>query len=212
MHSVLHPDDANRFLQRYARMAERGISQTPDRYGNEKSQTLRNAVHATALQGERPSILEVGCGIGSFYKYLIDQKRDCVYCGYDLLPENVADFKRNFPLERVEVRNMFLQGIDGTYDTVVVSQLLNSQYQKSDNMKVMCEALELAFHHSRLSASLDMLSNMFQFRNSEWFYYSPMEIFRIAKAITERVVIRHDYMDSEFCIQLFHQEAEGYSD
>jgi tRNA G46 methylase TrmB len=209
--SLLHPDDAKLFMQRYARMAEQGINETPRRYANEKNQSLRQAVHAMALQGERPSILEVGCGIGSFYKHLMRRERDFLYCGYDVLPENVAECKRNFPLGRFEVRNVFFEGIKGTFDTVVISQLLNNRYQKSDNMKIMHMALELAFKHSRVSASVDMLSDSFQFRNSEWFYYSPMEIFRFAKTITDRVVIRHDYMDSEFCIQLFHCGTEGYS-
>lgn len=212
MHPVLHPDDAKLFLQRYARMAEREANGTRGRYGNAESQNLRNAVHAAALQGERPSILEVGCGIGAFYKYLNRDQRDCLYFGYDVLPESVAVCKRDFPLGRFEVRNVFLQGIEGTYDTVVISQLLNDRYQKSDNMKVIQRALELAFEHSRVSVSVDMLSSLFQFHNPDWFYYSPMEIFRIAKAITELVAIRHDYMDSEFCIQLFHQEPDGDSD
>ena len=76
-------------------------------------------------------------------------------------------------------------------------------------MKVMQRALELAFQHSSISVSVDMLSNMFQFRNPDWFYYSPMEIFRIAKAITERVVMRHDYMDSEFCISAISSGSRG---
>jgi len=55
-----------------------------------------------------------------------------------------------------------------------------------------------------------MLSTYVDFRNPDLFYYPPEEIFRMAKAIAPRVVIRHDYRAFEFCVQLFHPEVEGF--
>ena len=49
-----------------------------------------------------------------------------------------------------------------------------------------------------------------EFRNPDLFYYSPEEIFRIAKQIAPRVVIRHDYRAFEFCVQLYHADVEDY--
>ena len=108
------------------------------------------------------------------------------------------------------MRNIFVDGIEGTYDTVVMSQVLNNRYQKSDNLQVMKRALELAFKQTRISVSVDMLSTYVDFRNPDLFYYPPEEIFTIAKAIAPRVSLRHDYRAFEFCLQLFHMEAEGY--
>ena len=74
----------------------------------------------------------------------------------------------------------------------------------------MRRALELAFRHSRTSVSVDMLSTYVDFRNPDLYYYSPEDIFRMAKTIAPRVTLRHDYRAFEFCVQLFHQDAEGY--
>lgn len=208
---VLDPDDVNLVVQRYQRrIAEHGPTFASLNSGSEEKQALRHSVHASALRGARPSILEVGCGLGDFYKYLIGMNRECSYHGYDIVPEYIAECRRLYPLAKFEVRNIFLEGIDGIYDTVVMSQVLNNRYQKSDNMQVMQRALELAFQHTRLSVSVDMLSTYVDFRNPDLFYYSPEEIFLTAKAIAPRVLIRHDYRAFEFCVQLFHQEAEGY--
>jgi SAM-dependent methyltransferase len=208
---VLDPEDASRVVQRYQRrIAEHGPTFESLNSGSEEKQAIRQWVHASALRGERPSILEVGCGLGDFYKYLTGQKRDCSYHGYDIVPEYIAECQRVYPQARFEVRNIFLDGIDGVYDTLVMSQVLNNRYQKSDNMQVMRRALELAFEHTRVSVSVDMLSTYVDFRNPDLFYYSPEEIFRMAKAIAHRVLIRHDYRAFEFCVQLFHQDAEGY--
>jgi hypothetical protein len=115
-----------------------------------------------------------------------------------------------YPDASFAVRNIFVDGIEGVYDTVIMSQVLNNRYEKSDNMQVMQRALELAFSHTRVSVSVDMLSTYVDFRNPELFYYSPEDIFRMAKAIAPRVLIRHDYRAFEFCVQLFHPEVEGY--
>jgi hypothetical protein len=74
----------------------------------------------------------------------------------------------------------------------------------------MQRALELAFEHTRVSVSVDMLSTYVDFSNPDLFYYSPEEIFRTARRISSRVLLRHDYRAFEFCIQLFHEEVEGY--
>ena len=208
---VLDPEDVNRVILRYQqRIAEHGATFASLNSGSAEKQAIRQWVHASALRGARPSILEVGCGLGDFYSYLTAQKRDCSYHGYDIVPEYIAQCKRAYPEARFEVRNIFEDGIVGTYDTVVMSQVLNNRYQKSDNMQVMQRALELAFQHTHVSVSIDMLSTYVDFRNPDLFYYSPEEIFRMAKAVAPRVAIRHDYRAFEFCVQLFHQEAEGY--
>lgn len=208
---VLHPDDVSVVLQRYRqRIAEHGPTFASLNSGDERKQALRHDALASALRGSTPSILEVGCGLGDFYRHLLRHGKDCTYRGYDIVPEYIAECRLAFPQATFELRNIFSDGIGGTYDTIVMSQVLNNRYQKSDNLLVMSQALELAFQHTRISVAVDMLSDYVDFRNPDLYYYSPEEIFRMAKSICPRVVIRHDYRAFEFCVQLFHEEVEGY--
>lgn len=208
---ILDPEDVLNVVRRYQqRIAEYGTSFASLNSGSEAKQSIRHEVHASALRGAKPSILEIGCGLGDFYKFLIRNQRACSYSGYDIVPEYIEQCHRLFPEALFEQRNVFESGIDGIYDTVVMSQVLNNRYQRSDNMQVMKRALELAFAHTRVSVSVDMISSYVEFQNPELFYYSPEEIFRIAKGISSRVLLRHDYRAFEFCIQLFHEGVEGY--
>ncbi len=208
---VLDPEDVNQVVRRYQqRIAEHGPTFASLNSGSEEKQSIRHSVHASALRGTNPSILEIGCGLADFYKYLLQYKRNCSYHGYDIVPEYIDQCRRIHPEARFSLRNVFVEGIEGTYDTIVMSQVLNNRYQKSDNMQVMQRALELAFEHTRVSVSVDMISTYVDFRNPDLFYYSPEEIFRIAKTISPRVLLRHDYRAFEFCIQLFHEGVEGY--
>lgn len=208
---VLDPDDVSWVVRRYQqRIAEHGPTFASLNSGSEAKQAIRHGVHATALRGVRPSILEIGCGLADFFKYLLEHQIDCSYHGYDVVPEYIGKCRTVHPQAKFELRNVFVEGIESTYDTVVMSQVLNNRYQKSDNLQVMQRALELAFQHTRISVSVDMLSTNVDFCNPDLFYYSPEEIFRIARKISPRVLLRHDYRAFEFCIQLFHEGVEGY--
>jgi SAM-dependent methyltransferase len=208
---VLHPDDVSQVVRRYQeRIAKHGATFASLNSGDEQKQELRHRVLASALRGDSPSILEVGCGLADFYSHLLRNHQSCSYRGYDIVPEYIAECRRNYPQADFDLRNVFVEGIEGTYDTIIMSQVLNNRYAKSDNMQVMQRALNLAFQHTRVSVAVDMLSTYVEFRNPDLFYYSPEEIFRMAKAIAPRVVIRHDYRAFEFCVHLYHGDVEGY--
>ena len=208
---VLNPEDVDEVIRRYQqRIAEHGPTFASLNSGSEAKQAIRHVVHASALRGACPSILEIGCGLADFYRHLLRRKHNCSYHGYDIIPEYIDECRRVYPDANFSLRNVFVESIEGTYDTVVMSQVLNNRYQKSDNMQVMKRALELAYQHTRVSVSVDMISTYVDFRNPDLFYYPPEEIFRIAKAISPRVLLRHDYRAFEFCIQMFHEGVEGY--
>jgi ubiquinone/menaquinone biosynthesis C-methylase UbiE len=208
---VLDPEDAKHVVRRYQqRIAEYGPTFDSLNSGSEAKQAVRHSVHGSALRGANPVVLEIGCGLADFFNYLLQHQCTCSYNGYDIVPEYIDECRRRYPDAKFSLRNVFVEGIEGTYDTIVMSQVLNNRYQKSDNMQVMQRAMELAFEHTCVSVSVDMISTYVDFRNPDLFYYSPEEIFRIAKAISPRVLLRHDYRAFEFCVQLFHEGVEGY--
>jgi SAM-dependent methyltransferase len=209
--SPLAHEDAEAVVRRYqARIIEHGTTFDSMASGSVEKQRIRHSIHATALRGERPQVLDVGCGLGQFYHYLRETGRDCAYTGYDIVPEYVAACRELYPQAQFEERNIFEDGIGVVYDTIVMSQVLNNRYQASDNMAVMRRALALAFEHTRTSVSVDMMSAYVDFQNPDLFYYAPEAIFSLARSITRRVIIRHDYRPFEFCVQLFHDAVEGF--
>ena len=57
---VLDPDDVNQVIQRYQRrIAEHGATFASLNSGSEEKQAMRQWVHASALRGAQPSILEI---------------------------------------------------------------------------------------------------------------------------------------------------------
>ena len=208
----LDPRDANAVIQRYRRrISEHGLTLASLCSGDAEKQIVRYEVHASALRGEAPEVLDIGCGLAGFLRFLRAQTRPCVYTGYDILPEYVRECCSRHPKSRFEMRNALCDGIDGIYDTIVMSQVLNNRYQYSDNIAVMSTMLSLAYAHTRVSVSVDMMSNYVDYEDPALFYYSPEDIFRIAKQISKRVVLRFDYRPFEFCIQLYHDDVGGFA-
>jgi hypothetical protein len=48
-----------------------------------------------------------------------------------------------------------------------------------------------------------MLSTYVDYQEQHLYYYHPEQIFSMAKAISSRVLLRHDFAPFEFCIQLY---------
>lgn len=208
---ILSEADTVAVMRRYqARIAALGVTFESMASGNLEKQRIRHAVHASALRGTAPSVLDVGCGIGQFYEFLRAQGFVGSYTGYDIVPEYIALAQATYPQATFRERNIFAAGIDGVYDTITMSQVLNNRYAASDNLAVMEAALRLSFAHTRVSVSIDMMSTHVDYQDEALYYYDPGQIFAIARRIARRVVLRHDYRPHEFCIQLFHDDVEGY--
>jgi SAM-dependent methyltransferase len=209
--SVLDPEDAIQVIQKYReRIARYGVTFESLNSGSIEKQTIRHKIHATALIGSCPLILDVGCGLGDFYSYLKGNSRSCQYTGYDIVPEYITECRKRHLEAVFKVHNIFSDGIEGIWDTIILSQVLNNRYKKSNNVEVMKRTISLAFVHTRISVSIDMMSAHVDFQDPNVFYYSPEEIFHFAKTIARRVILRHDYRPFEFCIQLFHENMGDY--
>ncbi len=208
---VLNSLDAERVVEGYQRrIAEHGPTLASLNSGDATKQRLRHQVHAAALRGGCPSILDVGCGIASFYEHLVREQRKCEYTGFDIVPQYVESCRTRFAECRFELRNIFVDGTGGIFDSIVMSQAFNNSYQQSDNEQVIKAALRIAYASTRVSVSVDMLSTYVDVRRPGLFYYSPEDMFAFAKTLARRVVLRHDYRSSEFCLHLIHDGVGDY--
>lgn len=208
--ATLHPDDLREVVARYRRRIARfGTAAASLNSGGEEKQRVRHLVHATALL-DGTNVLDIGCGLGAFYDFLRARGKTCDYTGYDIVPEYIDSCREAHPEADFAVRNVLAEGIQGAYDSVVISQAFNNRYHHSDNVQIVKNILTLAFQHARISVSMDMMSTYVDYRDEDLFYYSPEEIFRFAKTLTRRVLLRHDYRPFEFCVQLFRGESGDY--
>ena len=56
---------------------------------------------------------------------------------------------------------------------------------------------------SKQGIAMDFMSTYVDFKRKGSFHVSPERIFKIAKKLSKRVVIRHDYLPFEFCVYIY---------
>jgi SAM-dependent methyltransferase len=197
-------DDAGSIRQWYQdRIKLYGITFESLSAGPLQRERIRHSLHASAMIGPNPAVLDIGCGIGRFYGFLKETGQPCRYTGYDLVPEYLSRCRELYPEITVRERNIPLEPIEGEFDTIVASQVFNHPYSHAPNLEVLQSVLVAAFRACRCSVSIDMLSTYVDYQESHLYYYRPEQVFSMAKAITRRVLLRHDFAPFEFCIQLY---------
>ena len=64
-------------------------------------------------------------------------------------------------------------------------------------------AEQLPDSHPSKKLAIDFVTNYVDFKEDYLIYHSPEAMFRLAKSLTKRVVLRHDYPLYEFCLYLY---------
>ena len=149
------------------------------------------------------SVLDIGCGLADFYGYILENGIEANYTGYDITEDFIQIAQERFPNGHFEVRDIQTQGIPTRFDYIVSSQTFNNRFMHDDNMQVMQDVLRIAYEACDKGLAVDMMTSYVDFKEDHLFYYQPEDIFRYAKSLTKRVMLRHDYPMFEFAIFLF---------
>lgn len=160
------------------------------------------------MQGAR--VLDVGCGLADFYAWLVELGIQVDYTGYDISAELVDLSSKRFPEASFEVRDVQTQGIPERFDFIVSSQTFNNRLNHEDNFLLMKDVLRTCYDACDCAVVVDMMTAYVDFQEDRLYYYQPEDVFRYAKSLTKRVLLRHDYPAFEFAIFLY-RDFSGWS-
>jgi SAM-dependent methyltransferase len=154
-------------------------------------------------------ILDLGSGLGDFYKYLKDKQYDFEYVGYDISPDLVAIANKNYPEAKFEVRDIQQEDISESFDYVVSSQTFNFKLSNEENLDLVKTCLIKSLKASKKGICFDFLSKYVDFEENHLFYYQPEELFTFAKSLSKKVALKHDTELYEFAIFIY-QDFVGW--
>ncbi len=198
--------DKQTIVDRYSeRLKKYGASIDTLASGNEERRKMRFNILSDIGIFNGASVLDVGCGFADFYQYLNDNGVDVNYTGYDINPDFIKLCKEKYPEADFAVRDIQVDKIEGEFDFIIVSQVYNNKLSFDNNELVIRDVIEKLYNllSDRGGIAIDMLTNYVDFKEERLHYYSPEEIFKYAKTLTKRVVIRHDYPLYEFTLYLY---------
>lgn len=203
--------DRERINSRYdARFAVHGADRRTLASGPEERHHLRFSIIRDLGITSGSSVLDVGCGFGDFSGWLASQKIDVAYTGIDINPRLIETARGRYPGARFEVVDLQDGTFAGAFDYVVSSSAFNLKLQAVDNYTFVADMLRRCHALAGRGVAVDFLSSYADFYGEDAFHYEPERVFEIAKTLTKRVCLRHDYPLFEFCVYLYPDFA-GWS-
>lgn len=160
------------------------------------------------LNGTR--ILDVGCGFGDFYEFLIKRSIKVDYTGYDISHRIIEVAKSKHPeiKSKFKVKDILRERTNERFDYVMESGILNRRI--SDNIKYAKKIIARMFELCKIGVAVNMMTNYVDYKEDSLYYYSPEEMFKFCKSLTKGVVLRHDYPLYEFTLYLYKKSFYIY--
>jgi len=150
------------------------------------------------------SILDVGCGFGDLYGFLIKKGLNIRYTGYDINENFIKIAKRVYPNARFEVKDIEEDKINDKFDWVFSCGIFNIKI--SDNKSFIQNMLKRMFELCNKGVAADFMSSYVDIEREGLYYAKPEEIFKFCKTLSRRVLLRHDYMPFEFCVYIYKDD------
>jgi len=153
---------------------------------------------------DNSSILDVGCGFGDLYGFLIKKGLNIEYTGYDINENLIEIAKEVYPDAHFEVKDIEEDKTNEKFDWVFSCGIFNNKL--SDNASFIQSMLKKMFKLCNKGVAADFMSAYVDFKNEGTYYAKPEEIFKFCKTLSRRVLLRHDYMPFEFCVYVYKDD------
>lgn len=155
------------------------------------------------------SVLDVGCGVGSFYDFLYNctsqhyrQHHKVLYTGIDINPKMIELAKQAHPRARFEVRDILDGEWEERFDYVVGSGIFS--LEMPDWEQVTWDMIRAMFKLCRVGVAINFLSFWTPGdRQPDMHYEYPYTALVAASNITKKVTLRHDYRPNDFTLYLY---------
>ena len=160
-------------------------------YSSRESQYMRFKYLAEIANLKKQTILDYGCGTGSFYDYLIKNKMiPQKYIGIDIVDEFLVHCRKKIPnglfIKPYEIGNF-------EYDFGFASGIFNNK--REDNKEFWRKTVKEIFIRCKKGMAFNMMSLYVDYYDKDLYYESPEEVFKFVKnEITPYVNLRHNYI------------------
>jgi len=181
-----------------------GDSHESVNWGSRTSQYARFDILADIGELNGKKILDVGCGLGEFLKYLKMKKKKVDYTGVDICDEMIVRSRARFKKcsdAKFKIFDILEAKNTEKYDYVISSGAFNINLGVND--KMIKDILKKMLQMSKTAVAVSMLSKYADFTEDTYYYYDPAEIFEFCKSICKKVTLRHDYMTHDFTVIMY---------
>jgi 2-polyprenyl-3-methyl-5-hydroxy-6-metoxy-1,4-benzoquinol methylase len=176
-------------------------------WGSRETQELRFSILSQVGQLNGARVLDVGCGFGDFYRWLMESGINVHYTGIDITPNMVEIAQTLFPETRIELKNLLNLEADKNdsffFDFVFASGIFT--HRQRNALDFFKEMITKMFSQCTTGLAFNSLSTWSSKKEVGEFYADPVETLKFCRTLTPWVVLRHDYLEHDFTIYLYRK-------
>lgn len=175
-------------------------------WGSEMSQQIRFQILSDIGDVTNRKILDVGCGFGDLYWYLLKKYINISYTGIDINESAIVEAKVKYPEARFICGDILLGCCDKqTYDFVFASGSLGIFTPHWEEHTF--EMLDKMWGLSVAGMAFNFLSTYSKFRTGSK-YVDPCWMFdRVCKRFSRWACLRQEYKENDFTIYVYHNQT-----
>lgn len=138
------------------------------------------------------SVLDLGCGLGDLYPFLLQRFGSVKYMGIDIVPELVDSAANRYQPASFACRDILSDGIDGSFDYVLISGMFNNAIP--DCTSFLKKIITVAFQHCLEGLAFNFISSYVNFADPAIAYHNPLEVMKFCvENLSRKVTIQHHY-------------------
>jgi SAM-dependent methyltransferase len=213
-------NDIRHTVNRYSELFSKyGHSQEALGWGPKGRQTLRFEVLANYWSFEGKHVVDLGAGFGDIFP-MIAPMGISSYIGIELTPALVEHGNLLYSEDpRFELRHGDIsteQSIPDC-DIVLISGLFNFKLLQSNNYEFIESVLRRSYSAASDGVAANFVIDRVDYEEELMFYTSPERLLSIGLSLTNRLVLRSDYMPFEYSLFLdarngFHPDIAVFED
>ena len=158
--------------------------------------------------GNRPSLLDVGCGYGGLQSYAIGKKIDLDYTGIDVAGNMVEWASANLRSGTFIHGDILDHKFEREFDYVVCSGILTQKLETAglDMDRFAAQLIRRMFSLCRIGAAFNVMTTKVNYFADNLYYRNPAELFSwCLTEISPHLKLDHSYPLYEYTIYLYRK-------
>jgi len=150
----------------------------------------------------KQKVLDYGCGIGDFYKFLMRRGISVQYTGVDINENFINMAQQKYPECTFKVMSIDEEALEGYFDYIFICGVFNLRVPGvQDDLR---NALVNLFKHCNKGLALNALSTHTPVKDIELNYTSPEDMVKFSiENLSPSVVLRHDRIENDFTLFVY---------
>jgi ubiquinone/menaquinone biosynthesis C-methylase UbiE len=146
------------------------------------------------------SLLDVGCGLGDLYAYLLEKGIEAEYTGVDILEGMIERARSRHPAARFLVGNIFDRSFmrNRKFDLLYCSGIFNLKI--GDNAALLKKALRAFFSLAREAVVFNLLDGNAPDKDDRYYYFSQDDVRTFLLPYDWDIQFIGDYLPNDFTV------------